>query len=217
MIDRDLPLKREISENIKRLLKKKDWTQLKLSEESGISKSTLSDYINCKTLINPGNVEKLSIAFDVPKSEIDPSFKRSDLMREQEADYSLHFSPLPVYGKIACGSGVLADENIEGYEEVPKNWIKGGDHFFLRAKGDSMTNARIEDGDLLLIRKQDTFENGEIIALIVDDDAVLKRVYRTDGAIILQSENSKYPPRFIGPDSKVTIVGKLKMNLVSYE
>jgi transcriptional regulator with XRE-family HTH domain len=76
MIDRDLPLKREISDNIKRLMKEKNWTQLRLSEESGISKSTLSDYINCKTLISTGNVEKLSQAFGVKKSEIDPSFKR---------------------------------------------------------------------------------------------------------------------------------------------
>lgn len=56
MIDRDLPLKKEISENIKRLMKERGWTQIKLSEVSSISKSTLSDYINCKTLINPGNV-----------------------------------------------------------------------------------------------------------------------------------------------------------------
>ncbi|MGE8203981.1 helix-turn-helix domain-containing protein [Heyndrickxia sp. NPDC080065] len=78
MIDRDLPLKKEISNNIKRLMKRNNWTQLKTSEMSGISKSTLSDYVNYKTLINPRNVEKLSKAFNVPKSEIDPSFKSKD-------------------------------------------------------------------------------------------------------------------------------------------
>ncbi|PGT80272.1 transcriptional regulator [Bacillus cereus] len=74
MIDRKLPLKKEISENIKRLMKQHSWTQLKLSEESGISKSTISDYLNSKTLINPGNVEKIATAFNVSKSKIDPSF-----------------------------------------------------------------------------------------------------------------------------------------------
>lgn len=87
MIDRDLPLKKEISNNIKRLMKKNDWTQKITSEKSGISKSTLSDYVNCKTLINPGNVEKLSEAFNVPKSEIDPSFKGSTVVKEDGADY----------------------------------------------------------------------------------------------------------------------------------
>lgn len=82
MIDRDLPLKKEISKNIKNLMNKNNWTQLKLSEKSGISKSTLSDYVNCKTLINPGNVEKLSEAFGVPKSEIDPSFKQTKTLPE---------------------------------------------------------------------------------------------------------------------------------------
>lgn len=87
-MDRDLPLKKEISANIKRFMKERGWTQLKLSEVSSISKSTLSDYINCKTLINPGNVQKLSDAFNVPKSEIDPSFKSSkqDLPELNEKD-----------------------------------------------------------------------------------------------------------------------------------
>ena len=211
LIDRDLPLKKDISNNIKKLLKVNGWTQLKLSELSGISKSTLSDYINCKTLINPGNVEKLSETFGVPKSEIDPSFKNGNITHPPTT------LDLPIYGSIACGCDVLADEHIEGYHTVPSDWVKGANHFFLRAKGDSMVNARIQDGDLLLIRKQETFNDGEIIALIVDDEAVLKKVYKTDGQLMLQSENPKYPPRFVGPDSQITIVGKLKMNFVLYD
>lgn len=74
MIDRDLPLKQEIAKNIRGLIKLNGLNQIKLSELSGVSKSTLSDYLNCKTLINPGNVEKLAKAFKVEKSDIDPSF-----------------------------------------------------------------------------------------------------------------------------------------------
>lgn len=87
-IDRDLPLKQKISNNIKKLMKERNWTQKKTSELSGISKSTLSDYVNCKTLINPGNVEKLSEAFNVPKSEIDPSFKASSVVKEEAQTYN---------------------------------------------------------------------------------------------------------------------------------
>lgn len=217
MIDRDLPLKKEIASNIQRLMKERGWTQVKLSELSGISKSTLSDYKNCKTLINPGNVEKLSEVFGVPKSDIDPSFKRTDMVRDTIEPYITDvIKKIPVVGSISCGNGVLAYEDIECYREVPSSWVNGGKYFFLKAKGDSMINARIEDGDLLLIRQQETFENGEIMAVMVDDEAVLKRVYRTDGSLFLQSENPKYPPIIVNQNSNVKIIGKLKTNFIEY-
>ena len=74
MIDRDLQLREAISNNIKRLVAEKNWNQVNLSFYSGIPKSTISDYVNAKTLINQSNVNKLSLAFNVPKSTIDPSF-----------------------------------------------------------------------------------------------------------------------------------------------
>lgn len=218
-LDRDLPLKKEIAENIERLRKNKRWTLVDLSEKSGISKSTLSDYKNCKTLISPGNVEKLSEAFGVPKSVIDPSFKRDFITKEESEVYFssvIDTVELPIVGSISCGNGIFAYEDIEGYKDIPKNWVNGGEHFFLRAKGDSMSNARIEDGDLLLIRKQETFENGEIIAVIIDDEAMLKKVYKTDTSLILQSENPKYPPKLFDCSSEIKIIGKLKMNFIEY-
>lgn len=218
MIDRDLPLKKEISDNIKGLMKERGWTQLKLSDESGISKSTLSDYINKKTLINPGNVEKLADAFGVSKSEIDPSFKRSDMMiREETVPYVTKvYENLPIVGAVSCGNGIIAYESIEGYEVTPSTWLGGGEYFYLRAKGDSMKNARIEDGDLLLIRRQDSVENGEIAVVFIDGDAVLKRVYLTNDSLVLQSENPKYPPIVVKKDSDVKIIGKLKRTVIKY-
>ena len=219
MIDRDLPLKKEIANNIQKLMKSRGWTQTKLSELSGISKSTLSDYRNCKTLINPGNVEKLSEAFGVPKSEIDPSFKtlNIDIAGDvQQLDNIDSMIKLPICGNISCGNGTLAYEDIEGYKDIPKSWLGSGQHFILRAKGDSMINARIENGDLLLIRQQETFENGEIMAVLVEDEAYLKRVYRTDSSLFLQSENPKYSPIIVNENSKVKIIGKLKTNFIQY-
>ena len=217
MIDRDLPLKKVISENIKRLMKERGWTQLKTSEMSGISKSTLSDYINCKTLINPGNVEKLAKAFNVKKSDIDPSFnlESEDLKNKGTI---LNFTKLPIVGAISCGNGVIAYEDIEGYEDVPSSWLNGGEYFFLRAKGDSMINARIMDGDLLLIRRQDDVENGDIAAVLIDGEAVLKRVYKTDDTIILQSENPMYKPIILNKNDMkdVRIIGKLKKVVLNF-
>lgn len=220
MIDRDLPLKKEIANNIQKLIKDRGWTQIKLSELSGISKSTLSDYKNCKTLINPGNVEKLSEAFGVPKSEIDPSFKTPNIDIVQEYDNqkisSDSIEKLPICGNFSYVNGVLTYEDIEGYKDIPKSWLGSGKHFMLRAKGDSMINARIENGDLLLIRRQETFENGEIMAVLVEEEAFLKRVYRTDNSLFLQSENPKYPPIILNKNSKVKIIGKLKTNFIQY-
>jgi repressor LexA len=221
LIDRDMPLKKEISYNLKKILKDRGITQLKLSEMSGISKSTLSDYINCRTLINPGNVEKLSNALNIEKSKIDPSFKTSNatVVNEPAAEYKVNnsaFSRIPIVGSISCGNGVIAYEEIEGYEETPKSWLNGGEHFYLRAKGDSMINARIEDGDLLLIRIQEEVENGEIAAVLIDGEAVLKRVHITDGSMFLQSENPKYPPKLVKRNSDVKILGKLKRTVITF-
>lgn len=242
VIDRDLPLKQEISANIKRLMKERDWTQIELSEKSGISKSTLSDYINCKTLIKPGNVEKLSDAFKVPKSYIDPSFIPAELNKEnihkavdqaaanmrlqQEAlkkktemyRLSAHegYKKLPIVGSISCGNGVLAYEDIEGYEDTPKSWLNGGEYFYLRAKGDSMINARIHDGDLLLIRQQDSVETGEIAAVLIDGDALLKRIYIEGNTVILQSENPNYNPIIVDGNKIIKIIGKLKKVVLNF-
>ncbi|WP_414055231.1 helix-turn-helix domain-containing protein [Macrococcus equi] len=89
MVDRDMPLKKIISSNIEKYRKQFGWSQKDLSEHSNIPKSTLSDYINCKTLINAGNVEKLSKVFKVSKSDIDPSFgdnneNKYDMVKELE-------------------------------------------------------------------------------------------------------------------------------------
>jgi repressor LexA len=125
------------------------------------------------------------------------------------------FSYIPVVGKISCGNGVLAFEDISDYEPVPKEWVTGGEHLFLHAKGDSMSGVRINDGDMLLIRKQPDVENGEIAAVLVNDEAVLKRVFKNGDQMVLQSENPNYPPIF-APPAEIVIIGKLKMNLIKY-
>lgn len=189
---------------LRELRKIEGWTQEDVAKKLGISKQTYSHYENEKRKPSLDTIRELANVYQV---NIDNIFS------EQENG---NFSLLPIVGTISCGNGVCAFEDIEGYEEIPNSWIKGADHFLLRAKGDSMINARIEDGDLLLIRKQETFENGEIMAVIVDDEAVLKRIYKSDGVIVLQSENPKYPPKFITNKSDIRIVGKLKMNLIRY-
>lgn len=98
---------------------------------------------------------------------------------------------IPLVGSIACGTPILAEENCEGEVDVPDH-IRAD--FALRCKGDSMINARIFDGDIVYIRQQESVEHGEIAAVIIDDEATLKRVYLYEDHISLEAENPQYRP-----------------------
>lgn len=134
---------------------------------------------------------------------------------EEDEDMNVDTVDLPIVGQISCGNGILVFEEILGHERTPKDWLNGGEYFYLKAKGDSMTGARINNGDLLLIRKQPDVENGEIAAVLIDnEDVMLKRFYRNNGQLVLQSENPKYPP-IVSPPKEVSILGKLIKIVIS--
>lgn len=100
-------------------------------------------------------------------------------------------SKIPLIGAIACGAPILAEEHIEGHVDLPGH-IRAD--FALTCKGDSMINARIFDGDIVYIRQQETVENGEIAAVLIDGEATLKRVRLYDDHISLEPENPQYRP-----------------------
>ena len=114
---------------------------------------------------------------------------------------------IPLVGTIACGVPILAEENIEEYIDIPKELA--GD-FALICKGDSMINARIFDGDVVYIRQQDTVENGEIAAVLIDCEATLKRVRIFEDHITLEPENPMYKPlSYWGEEmNQIRILGK---------
>ena len=87
-------------------------------------------------------------------------------------------STVPILGEIACGIPKYAVENIEGYVKLPVALFGKGEFFILRAYGDSMINAGIDDGDLVLVRQQSTADDGQIVVALIDDEATLKRFYR---------------------------------------
>lgn len=108
---------------------------------------------------------------------------------------------------IACGVPILAKENVEGYAELDKRVHAD---FALRCVGDSMINAHIFDGDLVFIKKQDDVDNGEIAAVVIDDEATLKRVYKYPSRVELRPENPLCDVlQFEGPDlDQIRIIGK---------
>ena len=99
---------------------------------------------------------------------------------------------IPLVGTIACGTPILAQENIEGYVDLPKH-IKAD--FALTCEGDSMIDAGIKDGDVVYIRSQPEVQNGQIAAVLVDgESATLKRFFFNDGVVTLMAANQAYPP-----------------------
>ena len=100
---------------------------------------------------------------------------------------------LGVVGTIACGNPMYAEENIETYISFPRALLGNGEFFILRANGESMIDAGIDDGDLVIIRKQETAEEGDIVVALINDEATLKRFYRDKKRrkIRLHPENAK--------------------------
>jgi len=114
---------------------------------------------------------------------------------------------LPVVGRVAAGIPITAVENIEEQFVLPASWAPGSDAFLLRVRGDSMIEAAILDGDLIVVRPQPVAENGEIVVALLDGEATVKRFYRDHGRIRLQPENASLAPIYA---DDVTIVGKVE-------
>ena len=114
---------------------------------------------------------------------------------------------IPLVGRIAAGVPILADENIEDYLSFPRALIGSGEYFALKVRGDSMEEGGIFDGDIAVIRKQETANDGDIVAALLEDEATLKRLKRAEKRILLVPENRRYQPIAA---SNVTILGKLK-------
>lgn len=179
-----------------------------------LGRNDLSQYVSGK--VTPGQ-EKLTIlglalgvtetwlmGYDVPM-ERDNNEKINSLPHKD-------FKPVSnrkykYLGEIACGEPIFADEQYETYIELDSNIHAD---FVLRAKGDSMINARIHDGDIVFIKEQPDVNDGEIAAVIIDDEATLKRVYKYDDYIMLNAENPAYKPIQIQKtDAKnIQIIGK---------
>ena len=153
---------------------------------------------------------------NMPLTIIDPLAKALDVSPaylmgwEDEIDNIIPMPSMrtvPLLGTIACGEPILAAENLDGEVTMPEN-VQAD--FALRCKGDSMINARIFDGDIVYIRQQDSVQDGEIAAVLIGDEATLKRFRRFDDHVVLEPENPQYRPlTYWGEDAAtVRVLGK---------
>ena len=181
-----------------------------------LSKGTLSKYENnnqepmVTTVANLANL--LNVSMDYLINENNSSDKtasdNTDIF-SYENIYPIKTKKFPLLGEIACGKPIFADEKFDTFIEASDS-IKAD--FCLRAKGDSMINARIYDGDVVFIREQPMVENGEVAAVIINDEATLKRVYyyKNESKLVLSAENPKYPPFIYSNEelNSIRILGK---------
>ncbi|EOT27760.1 repressor LexA [Eubacterium sp. 14-2] len=113
---------------------------------------------------------------------------------------------VPLLGRVAAGQPLLAVENIEAYFPVPSEYMPNEESFMLRVKGESMINAGIFDGDNILVQRQSTASNGDMVVALVDDSATVKTFYKEDGYYRLQPENDSMEPIIV---EECSILGKV--------
>jgi len=125
------------------------------------------------------------------------------------ASFSGHPASIPLMGRIAAGVPISAIQNHTQDIPVPPDLIGGGEHFALEVKGDSMIDAGINDGDIVIVRRCETADNGDIVVALVDkEEATLKRLRKKGASIALEAANPSYETRIFGPD-QVDIQGRL--------
>ena len=195
-------------ERIKFRRKEIGFSAEKVADIIGVSPATIYRY-------EKGDIEKVpgDVLFSIAKAlHTTPAY----LMGWEEAPESISadnivpipkMAKIPLLGNIACGDPITAEENLDGFVSAPEEISAD---FALRCKGDSMIGARILDGDIVLIRQQPDVEDGEIAAVLIDNEATLKRVHKKAGCLILNPANPAYEPIIIAGEelNDVRIIGK---------
>ena len=194
------------------LLEEKNCRNIDVSKATGIPPSTFSDWKKGKSSPKLDKLKKIADYFNVQVEYLtgESEYKiREDMLLERYGLQPVDTHKIPLLGSVACGEPIFASEDRELYVEVGTD-IKAD--YCLTAKGDSMINARINDGDIVFIQRTDSINNGEIGVVLIDNDVTLKRIYYypNDNKLILQAENSKYEPMvYLNNElDKIRIIGK---------
>lgn len=195
-------MNKEIGRRIKTKRIEQGLTLKELGEKVGVASSTILRYENGKI-----NNIKLPVIESIANAlNVDPAWLI--LKSENPKPYKVkknEINRIPLIGTIAAGTPILAEENIEDYFNLDSS-IKAD--FALKVKGDSMLGAGIFPNDIVFIKQQPTIENGEIGAVLIENEATLKKFYKEGNTIVLQPENDFYKP-IILTNGNVRILGKL--------
>lgn len=152
----------------------------------------------------------------IARGEIEKNNRYGNLQTKNIARWISRSDRLPVLGEIACGAPILAEENIESYVTISRELLGVGNFFILRAKGDSMINAGINDGDLVIVRQQESALEGEIVVALIDNEATLKRYFvdKKQRKIRLHPENDNMEDMYFESLSIQGVAVKIIKDLV---
>lgn len=190
----------QLGENLKNARKKKQLTQRQLADLIGAKHNSISNWENGVNKPDPDTIGLICGVLGISANDllgnISPVPVHPDIL-------PLTRRHVPLLGEIACGEPIYAAEDLSF--DMPIGMDIECD-FALRCKGDSMIGARIMDGDVVFIRQQEYVDDGSIAAVLIDDDATLKRVYHlADGRIELRAENPKYRSIIVGGEDDARI------------
>lgn len=192
--------KQILSENLKFYLSLRQMLQKDLALKAGLSKNAITEYIRCRSYPSPAAMQHMADALGI---------LISDLRESREGKKTI----IPVLGTVPAGIPIEAVQDIVDYEEITAAMARSGDHFALRIRGDSM-EPRIKEGDVVIVRKQDTVENGQVaIVMINGDDATVKKFYRNESGVSLIGYNPSFVPMFYTPEQvnslPVRVIGRV--------
>lgn len=201
---REEDLAKTIGWNINALLLRADKTQIDLAEYLGVSKSTVSMWVNGVRVPRMARIDAMARFFGV---------NRSDIMEPWGEPHSAGSISIPVYSRVAAGLPIEAVEDIIDREEIPEAMAEQGPHFAVRIWGDSM-EPRMKKGDVVIVRKQTTADDGDIVIVTINGtDATCKRFRKYADGIALVSNNPAYPPMYYTAQEveqlPVCIIGKV--------
>ncbi len=200
----------ELGDRIKSLRKEKRLTQADLMNILRNNYDLKTDRVmisKWETGFQTPHIDTLKILAEVLEVSVDFLLTGMESIQEVHQESSIPVKKVRMLGSIACGTPIFCNEE---YEYVLATGDNARADFCLTARGDSMINARIADGDIVFIKQQSTVENGEIAAVVIGDEATLKRVYKTADGLMLVAENPAYQPMYYSGDelSQTYILGK---------
>ena len=202
--------KRIFSKNLRKYMSLNNKTQVDLINDLGFNKSAVSTWCNGTRLPRMDKVDALTKYFGI---------RRSDLI-EDKSESKIKPATIPVLGSVPAGIPIEAIQDIIDYEEIDAATAAKGEYFALQVKGSSM-EPRIREGDIVIVRKQDDVESGEIAIVMVNGDkATIKRLLKYEDGIRLMPTNPAYEPLYFTNDEilekPVKVIGKVIENRQKY-
>ncbi len=190
---------------IKEILEEKGIKQTWLADKLNKSYNMVNSYVQNRRQPSLEDLYKIAEVLGVEAKQLLVTGLQKTKLNEDSAT-NAYTVKIPLLGTVACGTPIFAEENIEAFIPVSDKFIKPSNHYFiLRASGDSMNEVGIDDGDLVLIRQQNTARDGEHVVALIDDEATIKEFHYSNNMIILKprSNNSKHQPIVLTSDFRI--------------